>query len=199
MPNLPRRFYFVILAAAALPALVVAAQDGFPRRKAGLWEMSMQLPERAGATMKSQHCVDEKTDEQAQRRALGDAPDARCEQRNVKRSAGLYEAEFSCQGKSGKTDGKIKLTGDFSTRYTMDNQVRYDPPRGGKSEAKSTTHGQWMGACPADMKPGEMRMTGMPMGQRKDSAGRERAPPTPEQMKKMQEMMEQAKQQRGSK
>lgn len=194
----PRGCLVSILLAAGVPALV-AAQDGFPRRKAGLWEVSMELPGGRGMTMKSQHCIDDKTDEQAQRRALDDSPDARCQQRNVKRSASSYEAEFSCQSPQGKTDGKLKVSGDFTTRYKMDNQVRFDPPRGGMSEASMTSQALWLGACPADMKPGEIRMTGMPMGPRTDRAGRERAPPTAEQAQKMQEMLERIKQQRGGK
>jgi hypothetical protein len=180
---------------------LAVAQDGMPRRKSGLWEVAMEMPGRTGATMKSQHCVDERSDEQVQRRALDDAPDARCEQRNVKRSAGGYEADYSCKSARGKTEGHMSLAGDFTNRYTMQNQMRFDPPRGGVSETKVTLQGQWIGACPPDMKPGQMRITGMPSGTaaRGERAGRERKPPTPEQMQKMQEMMEQMRQQRGSK
>lgn len=194
-------FRAVALLVVTLVPTLAQPQEGMPRRKAGLWEMAMELPGRAGATMKSHQCVDARSDEVAQRRALDDAPDARCEQRNVKRAAGVYEADYSCKSASGKTEGHMKLSGDFSSRYTLDNQLRFDPPRGGVAQAKMTMQGVWVGACPPDMKPGEMRIVGMPsgLGSRGERAGRERAPPSPEQMQKMQEMMEQMKQQRGTK
>lgn len=184
-----------------LLASMASAQDGMPRRKAGLWEMSMELPGRAGATMKSTHCVDARSEEQARQRALDDAPDARCEQRNLKRSADGVEFEFTCTSGRGKTEGRTRLTGDMGSRYTMENQVRFDPPRGGMAEGKMTLRGQWVGACPADMKPGEMRMAGLPTGAASGAGrgGRERPPPSPEQMQRIQEMVEQMKQQRGSK
>lgn len=193
------RSFAALLAALAGCASSIAA-DGMPTRKPGLWQVSMELPGRAGATMTSQHCVDERSDEKSQRRALDDAADARCEQHNVKRSPGLFEADYRCLSARGKTEGHLRLAGDMTSRYTMDNQMRFDPPRGGRSEARMTLQGQWLGACPADMKPGEMRMSALPMGgaTRGERAGRERQPPSPEQMQKMQEMLEQMKQQRGS-
>ena len=194
MPTLPR----ALLCLALLPALATA-QDSMPRRKPGLWETAMQMPGRAGATMTAQHCIDEKTDEQAQRRALDQGPDTRCEQRNVRRSAGSYEADYSCQGPRGKTEGRMSLKGDFDSRYTMDNQMRFDPPRGGQSAAKMTMEGVWKGACPAGMKPGEMRMTGMG-GMGGMGGGRASGPAggrqmTPEQAARMQQMMERTRQQ----
>lgn len=184
-----------------LAATMVNAQDGMPRRKPGLWEMAMEVPGRAGAAMKSQHCVDARSEEQARQRALDDAPNARCEQRNLKRHANGVEFEYSCTSSRGKTEGRTKLTGDMNASYTMENQVRFDPPRGGMSEGKMTLRGQWVGACPADMKPGEMRMAGLPMGGASAAGrgGRERPPPSAEQMQKIQEMVEQMKQQRGGK
>lgn len=190
MPTIPR----ALLCLALLPALA-AAQDTLPRRKAGLWETAMQMPGRAGATMTAQHCVDAKTDEQAQRRALDQGPDTRCEQRNVKRSTGSYEADYSCQGPRGRTEGRMSLKGDFDSRYTMDNQMRFDPPRGGMSEAKMTMEGVWKGACPAGMKPGEMRMNGMDgMGGARASGPAGGRQMTPEQAARLQQMMERMKQ-----
>jgi hypothetical protein len=87
----------------------------------------------------------------------------------------------------------------MQSRFTMDNHARFDPPRHGMSEASVKTLGQWMGACPADMKPGEIRMTGMP-DMRARRAERGASGPrtmTPEQMQQMQQMMEQMKKQRG--
>lgn len=177
------------LAALALMPLLALAQEGMPHRKPGLWETTMQMPGRPG-TMTAQHCIDAKTDEQAQRKALEQDAGARCVQRNVKRSAGSYEAEYSCQGPRGKTEGRMSLKGDFDTRYTMRNDMRFDPPRGGRSEASMTMEGQWKGVCPPDMKPGEMRMNGMP-----GPGGRQMSPEQSEKLRQMMERMRQQQQQ----
>lgn len=196
--------YVATFATLVLWTAGAIAQDGVPKRKPGLWEMTMALPGRAGATMTSRDCVDERSEERGRRRALDDAQDARCEQRNLKRSADVVEFDFVCASSKGKTEGHVKLKGDMSTRYSMESKARFDPPRGGMSEAQMSLQGQWLGACPADMKPGEMRMTGLPgapgdPASRPRRAGRERQPPSAEQMQKLQELVEQTKQQRGSK
>jgi hypothetical protein len=180
--------------ATAMPVWA-SAQDSLPKRKPGLWDLSMTLPGMGNATTKSKQCIDEKTDAQAQRRAIEQEPGSRCEQSNVKRSANSYEVDYTCQGASGKTEGRVKFAGDFSSRYTMENRMHFDPPRRGMSEATMTMQAQWAGACPAGMKPGEVRVTGMPLDIG-TGAGGARPQMSPEQMKKMQEMMEQLKQQR---
>jgi hypothetical protein len=178
---------------------VASAQD-LPKRKPGLWEVSMELPNRPGQAMKSQQCVDDKSDAMAHKKAMDDQADSRCENKSVRRDASGTEVNYTCTSARGKTTGTLKLSGDMQSRFTMDNHARFDPPRHGMSEATVKTQGQWMGACPADMKPGEIRMTGMPEGMRARRAERGASGPrsmTPEQMQQMQQMMEQMKKQRG--
>lgn len=185
--------------AVALCTTAVLAQD-LPRRKPGLWEVAMELPGRAGTPMTSQQCVDDKTDALAQRRAFDDAADARCQHKVTRRSGDGMEADYTCTSRRGKTSGTMKLTGSMDSRYTMENHMRFDPPRRGTSEATFKMQAEWKGACPADMKPGEMRMTGMPGGQRPGRAERAASGArgmSPEQMQQLQQMMEQMKKQRG--
>jgi len=184
------------LAVCCGTSLATYAQD-MPKRKPGLWEMSMELPSRPGQAMKSQHCVDEHSDAQAQKRAMDDQPDSRCQ--ITRRAAGGMELDYTCNNARGKTEGTMKITGDMQTRYAMNNHMRFDPPRRGLSEANMKMNGEWKGACPADMKPGEIRMTGMPEGRarRADRGASGPRTMTPEQMQQMREMMEQMKKQRG--
>lgn len=188
--------------AAALTALAPApawAQDDLPRRKPGLWETTVQLPGARGMTMTAQECIDEKTDQAAQRRAMQDSADAaaRCEQRNAKRSAGSFEVDYTCRTAEGKTDGRMVMKGDFSSRYTMDNEARFDPPRHGQATMRMQMEGVWKGACPADMKPGDRRMTGLPMGAPAGARAASRPGRTmsPEQL---QQMLEQIRKQGGA-
>jgi hypothetical protein len=42
--------------------------------------------------------------------------------------------------------------------------VRYDPPQSGLTDSTMRVASRYLGACPADMKPGETRMPGVAAG-----------------------------------
>ena len=54
--------------------------------------------------------------------------------------------------------GVMTWTGD--TAYHMESKSHWDPPMMGKADNTTTQDGQWTGACPAGMKPGDMVMPG---------------------------------------
>lgn len=144
-----------------LSGTAALAQDGLPQRKAGLWETSMQM---AGG-MSSRQCVDAKTDAEMQRKGMaGGGGDSQCKQTSMKRSGGRLEIQTDCISSEGKSRVVSTITGDFQDHYKMDNKMSFDPPRHGKSEARMTIEAKYLGACPADMKPGDIRMaSGMTM------------------------------------
>jgi len=150
--------------ALAVCAQAVFAQslDRLPQRKAGLWETVMDLPSGAGGTMTMQQCVDDKTDEAVQRRQFGGDPSSRCTTSNVRTGSGGYEADYACDSERGKMSGHVKVTGDMSSGYTMTNTMRREGSARGPAEGTITMRARHLGACPAEMKAGDTRMTGMP-------------------------------------
>lgn len=167
------------------------AQDAPPRRKAGLWEIVTEVPGgRPGMSMQYQQCLGSDPDSQSLQKALTESPDSKCTMRNTRATPGSYETDYSCSDAQGRTEGRFKLSGDFERGYTMDNQMRFDPPRRGRTEAAMKMQARWMGDCPADMRPGETRMTGMPMpaGRPERGASAPRSM-TPEQQRKLMEIM----------
>ena len=189
----------LVLLAVALP-LLAQAQDGMPRRKAGLWEMTMQMQGMPGG-MGSRQCIDDKTDEALQRKAMEGGPQSHCTQSGVKRSAGGVEFQSDCTSPEGKSHVVARLSGDMQAGYRMDNQVSFDPPRHGLREAHMTVDAKYLGACPADMKPGDIRMAnGMTMNP--SQAGRPGLPPgmdpakmkamSPDELRQMAEQMKKA-------
>lgn len=173
-----------------------AQSDGrIPPRKAGLWETSMEMPAgaRSGAAgaMSFQQCVDSSTDEAAQRRQFSSEPGARCTTSNVRTGGGGYEADYQCDTDGSKVSGHVKMSGDLSSRYTLTNTMRREQAGGGGAVERTVTIvAQHKGACPADMKPGDSRMAGMPgmpAGMPPMPAGGGRM--TPEQMQQMIEQM----------
>ncbi len=187
-----------VLAAALLicvPSAFAQTDGRIPPRKAGLWETSMEMPAgaRGGAagTMSFQQCVDSSTDDAAQRRQFSPDPGARCTTSNVRTGGGGYEADYQCDTNGSKVSGHVKMSGDLSSRYTLTNTMRSNPAGGGSAVERTVTIvAQHKGACPADMKPGDSRMAGMPgmpAGMPPMPAGGGRM--TPEQMQQMIEQM----------
>jgi hypothetical protein len=48
------------------------------------------------------------------------------------------------------------MTFESPTSFTIEIHSHFDPALFGKTESNSTQTGKWLGACPADMKPGDM-------------------------------------------
>ena len=171
-----------LLSAVALLlwAGAASAQD-LPSRRAGLWEMQMQMQGMPGS-MGSQHCIDAKTDADLQRRAMAGQEGERCTQKSFKRTATGFEMEAECSSPEGKTFVSSVASGDFNASYTIDGKARFEPPRHGMREAQMKISARHAGACPAGMAPGQTRVSGMPAMQGM----------SPEQMQKMIEDMQKA-------
>lgn len=184
----------LVLTSLSLPTL---AQD-LPKRKPGLWDLTMQMQGMPGGGMKSQQCVDEKTDAEMQRKALSGDDKMKCTQTSMKRTAGGFEMESECTSTEGKAFIKAKSNGDFNSRYTVDTNMRFEPPRHGMQTMQASVTATHAGACPAGMAPGQMRMGGMSMNPGAPTAQPGALDPnalkgmTPEQLRKMAEEMKKA-------
>lgn len=147
-----------LLAAACAVAASAGAQE-LPARKPGLWEMSTQITGMPGGAT-AQQCVDAGSDADMQRRALSRDGKEQCTQKSFRRTADGYEMRVECSGPEGRSTVDAKAAGDFAASYRMVNHVSFDPPRHGVAQADMTITAHHAGACPAGMKPGEVRMAG---------------------------------------
>ena len=184
-----RHLVAIVLAAASASSF---GQD-LPKRKPGLWDLTMQMPGIPGGGMKSQQCIDEKTDAEMQRKAMQGDDRMKCTQTAMKRTASGYEVESECTSAEGKTFVKAKANGDFGSRYTVDTHMRFEPPRHGMPTMQMSGTATHAGACPAGFLPGQMRTGVMNMnpGQAAPTAQPGAMDPnalkgmSPEQMRKM--------------
>ena len=138
------------------PAL---AQDA-PRRKSGLWEVSMssaQMP----APMVSRQCVDEKTDDFTRRPSQGRE---QCSKQSVRREGGNVIIDSVCQieGSTATTHGVF--SGDFKSAYKGDMVTKFAPPLRGLAESKMSFQARLVGPCAPGQKPGDVQIQGMPGG-----------------------------------
>lgn len=157
------RGYFAMVVLAAGACGMAQAED-LPKRKSGLWDFTMQMEGMPAGMpgMKSQHCVDEKSDQEMQRKAMTNAdPKQQCTQGSPRRISGGVEVETTCKSEEGSMRMVSRITGDMSTNYSIDSTMKFTPPRHGMSESRMQIKASHAGACPAGMKPGEVRMGGM--------------------------------------
>lgn len=158
------RFCLNLICSTLLAWSVPASAQDIPKRKPGLWEMSMQMQGQGGMPpVSTKQCVDEKSDAEMHRKAFaGNDPKTQCKQLSSKKIAGGMEIEAECKTDDGGTvKSLVRITGDMQTSYAMENDMTFTPPRNGMSKAKLSMKGTHRGACPAGMKGGDIQMTTM--------------------------------------
>jgi len=149
----------LLAATLALTAAVALAQDA-PRRKSGLWEISMsssQMPK----PMVSKQCVDEKTDDLGKRPMR---PGEKCSRQGVRREGGNVIVESVCQIDGSTATTRGVFSGDFASAYKGEMTTTFAPPLHGMAETKMNFQARLTGPCAAGQKPGDVTMEGVPGG-----------------------------------
>lgn len=153
LPALP----ILSLVILGLAAGAVSAAD-MPKRKPGLWEITMQMDgmPNMGAI---QQCIDASTDNLLQQQAGKQKPD--CSVMDVKPSGNKVTIHTVCkiEGSTATTDGVFE--GAFDSNYKGTMKTRFSPPLQGMSESNTTQQARWLGPCKAGQKPGDVIMPNM--------------------------------------
>ncbi len=152
----------ISLPALSLITLLLAAGAAsaadMPKRKPGLWEITMQMDgmPNMGAI---QHCIDASTDNLLQQQAGKQKPD--CSVIDIKPSGNRVTLHTVCkvEGSTATTDGVFEGAFDSSYKGTM--KTRFVPPLQGMSESNTTQQARWLGPCKAGQKPGDVIMPNM--------------------------------------
>lgn len=167
-----RTLIAVTLVVAAAQA--AAAEPDLPKRKPGLWETTVSMPGMPGGAMPAMKmCIDAATDD------LVGGPNGagreHCEKVDIRHESARYVIESVCRFGETKTHTTGWFEGSFDSDYHGELNTTYDPPMQGMKDGKVVIAGRWLGACPADMKPGDMLLPNgmkinpskMPQGQPK--------------------------------
>lgn len=172
---------FLLLSMLCLLAAGASAADA-PKRKSGLWEVSMSSPQMP-TPMVSRQCVDEKTDDMSKGPSRGGAQ--KCSKQSVRREGANVIVESVCQfdGTTATTHGVF--SGDFTTSYKGEMTTRYAPPLHGTAETKMSFQARLTGPCAPGQKPGDVTTQGMPGG-----AGAHAGKMSPEDRRRMIEEMQ---------
>jgi hypothetical protein len=146
-------------APADAPAAMTAAGTG-PGLKAGLWEMTTKV-DKMPQSITTKICLDEAltakftTDAGPMKQG-----NTNCSDQKVTRTGNVIDVTAVCKDGAQTIDTKVhmELTGDTAYKQTI--TATFDPPKDGMTDIATTVDGKWLGACSADMKPGDMIMPG---------------------------------------
>jgi len=153
----------LIVAPLIAASTLVAAEPGraadLPSRKPGLWELTISGEGDRRPPRTSRVCLDASTDAVLMRKAVG-ADQKDCSQQSVEVHGAQVAVHSVCtlMGHQATTEVQISYQGDTVVRMQI--HARYSPPMFGKSESASQQEARWIGACGADMVPGDMLLPG---------------------------------------
>lgn len=158
MTNVHFRSGVVALIALAAP-LASAAMIDLPKRKSGLWDMTMS---RAGGTPgpqagKMQMCIDEKVDDLTKQIGQSAAREM-CSKTDFRHEGDRIVSDSVCKVDQSTVTTHMVLTGKFDSEYQADMQTRFDPPMMGMAQSHTVIKGRWVGPCKPGQRPGDMIM-----------------------------------------
>lgn len=147
------RLFVLVVAYGAATATAVAAE--LPRRKSGLWAMSVMTPG-ASVPMTMQQCVDQRTDDITA--TMAQQTKQACKSQ-MKREASRIIFDSTC--KFGATTAATRgvFVGDLTSSYTHESTTTFNPPMAGMREGVTKGVARWTGPCTAGMKPGDVVMS----------------------------------------
>jgi hypothetical protein len=137
-----------------------AAGSDMPKRKSGLWEITVSNSGTKGSQA-MQQCIDEKTDDLTKNNMAGTEKQS-CSKNEMRREGNKIVTESVCKMSGTTTTTKGVFTGQFDSNYKGDIKSTYDPPLHGMKESATTVDAKWVGACKPGQKPGDISMPGMP-------------------------------------
>lgn len=155
------RNQYKILALIASSSVIssIANADVPPARKTGLWETTVQMDQGLpNHTMKE--CVDSSTDAEMMKMATETSKTmgGGCSKQELTRTSTGFTSESVCELNGSSVTSKGVFTGDFTSEYKGEVTTTYNPPMFGSSGSKTTVSSKYLGACAADMKPGDIIM-----------------------------------------
>ena len=154
-----KNYIYAALFCLLTPAWADTLKD-MPKRKSGLWTLTMKMADGPAAPVHMQQCVDEKSDDLMQQQ--GDKQSkVNCSKNTISKTGTRITAESIC--KIGQTTATTQavFSGDFSTAYRGEIRSNFSPPLHGMKESSQTIDAKWTGPCKPGQKPGDVIMPGI--------------------------------------
>jgi Protein of unknown function (DUF3617) len=145
----------LILAGVMVSGYALAVE--LPQRKTGMWVVTSRSPAGDMPSHEVRMCIDASTD--AMMANLGtNMMQGACSRNDIKRDSAVVTVNTTCKvgQMQTSTTAVTRFSGD--TAYHTDINTTFNPPMMGHASAVVAQDAKWTGACPADMKPGDMVM-----------------------------------------
>jgi hypothetical protein len=153
------------LAVLALGFALGASAAELPKLRAGLWELTTASSKAQEQPPPMKSCVDDATQQEMMNFGQG-VQRQMCSRYDVRNEGGKIVAETDCKLGPTRMTSRSVTTFSGSSSYRTEVRATYDPPLAGQKEATLTMEGRHLGACPADMKPGDIEVAGKRMNLR---------------------------------
>ena len=147
-------------AAAAGGGDVLSSLGNGPGLKPGLWQTTVNVKGMTSG-MVSKMCLDEGLSKKFQDMGTSNPGKMACSPVTASRNGNVIDVDTDCKSDGLTVHNKMhmELAGDDAYHQTV--TQTYDPPMGDPNV--TTIDGKFMGACPADMKAGDIDMDGVKM------------------------------------
>ena len=134
--------------------------DELPIRKAGLWEMKIVRTGGPMPEMTMQHCTDPTTDKEMNN-SVSPLAKQICTKQDIRKTATGYVTDSVCSFGGATMTSHSEVTGDFNSGYSFKVTSHNEgAPAGAPRDRDMTLQARWLGACPADQRPGDIVMPG---------------------------------------
>ena len=132
-----------------------ATATDMPKRKPGLWEMTLSTANSKRPPRSAKYCIDAATEALMDNVAGGMTRQA-CSKNDVHAEGATVVVDSVCMIDKSKVTGRSVITANGDTMLHMQIHTHFDPPLYGSADVDSMSDSKWLGACPADMQPGDM-------------------------------------------
>jgi len=154
----------LLLLTACLLGAPLAHADELPTRKAGLWDIKMQIEGRDLPVSGIQQCTDADTDK-LMLSSFGNNGLQACPEKHIVSNGNTITIDSVCNVGGGRATTHAVISGDFNAAYTVNVTSKQEggraqshlPPGG---ETHITMQAKWVGACAKGQRPGDMIMPG---------------------------------------
>jgi len=158
------RLGIAISTISAITASTLTLAQPLPKIKAGLWESTTiteggDAAKTKGNQMKTQVCMNDEV--MSRMIKMGQSmTEGMCSKQDFSMRGKIATGSVECKLGSSIMRSNSVTTFTNDTAYRTESTATFTPPMMGMKESKTTVNAIHIGACRADMKPGDMMMNG---------------------------------------
>jgi len=150
------RLSVVSFALVATGGCLLAHAVDYPKRKPGLWELTRSAPNPKFPAQVSRICLDATTDALFYQFGVSSSRKL-CGKLDMHTVGSQFVIDAVCTIGASEVTSRTTFTFHGDNAYHQETTVHHDSPSSDKrADSLTTLDAKWLGACTADMKPGDL-------------------------------------------